>query len=462
MSKAHVTTETLPYPLVTLEGFGRYRQATQSYARPERVAELKDALSNTHTVIARGAGKSYGDAALNDGHTVISLERLDRMLGFDPATNILTAEAGVLVLDVMRFALARGLTMPVAPGSSAISLGGCAAFDIHSKNHWREGGFGDWLVGMRIMNADGEIVSCSPHESADLFYATVGGLGLTGIIVELDMRLVPIGGTNVRNTAIPFDGVSQLFERLDRALPSGSHCVAWMDLLNYRSPKGVIIASNYCDAAGGEMNRPGPHIPDLAPWYRTQDKPVDLLAMAFNTLSNRAFNVAFARRHRVQPERILSLRPFLFPWDAIPRWNRLYGRKGFVEYQCCVPSRTAAEAFGRILEHVLARRHACPVYFAAVKKMRQGVGMLSFPLDGYSLLLDFPVSRDVWSLLDELDSMVMHAGGRVFLAKDGRLSAAMFARMYSQLEQWKVVRRSIDPRGRFQSDMARRLGLVTA
>jgi decaprenylphospho-beta-D-ribofuranose 2-oxidase len=460
MSTARITTQTPPYPLVKLEGFGRYRQATQSYARPERIADLKDALSTTDTVIGRGAGKSYGDAALNDGHTVISLERLDRMLGFEPATNILTAEAGVLVLDVMRFALARGLTMPVAPGTSSITLGGCAAFDIHSKNHWREGGFGDWIVAMRILCANGEIVECSPKEKPELFFSTVGGMGVTGIIVDLSIRLVPLEGTHVRNTSTPFRDIPELFDRFDDKLPGASHCVAWMDLLNFTVPQGVVIASHYVDQSGHERHSAGPHLPDLNPWYQTHRKPVDAMALAFNTLSNRAFNIAFAARHRTQPVKVLPLRPFLFPWDMVPDWNRLYGRKGFVEYQCCLPASTARDTFSEVLGRVLAARRACPVYFAAAKRMRPGSGILSFPLDGFSLLLDFPAGRSVWPLLDEIDEVVANAGGRVFLAKDGRLSATMFARMYSNLAEWQRIRASIDPHGKFGSDMARRIRLV--
>jgi FAD/FMN-containing dehydrogenase len=285
-------------------------------------------------------------------------------------------------------------------------------------------------------------------------------MGVTGIIVDLSIRLVPLEGTHVRNTSTPFRDIPELFDRFDDKLPGASHCVAWMDLLNFTVPQGVVIASHYVDQSGHERHSAGPHLPDLNPWYQTHRKPVDAMALAFNTLSNRAFNIAFAARHRTQPVKVLPLRPFLFPWDMVPDWNRLYGRKGFVEYQCCLPASTARDTFSEVLGRVLAARRACPVYFAAAKRMRPGSGILSFPLDGFSLLLDFPAGRSVWPLLDEIDEVVANAGGRVFLAKDGRLSATMFARMYSNLAEWQRIRASIDPHGKFGSDMARRIRLV--
>ena len=439
-----------------LEGFGRYRAGVQRVARPERLADLEEIASGKSlgTLIPRGAGKSYGDAALNSTGYVLSLERMNRMLGFSETRNVLTVEAGVTVLDVMRFAVSRGLTLAVAPGSSAITMGGCAAFDIHSKNHWIKGGFGDWVDAMRILLADGQVIECSRTADPDLFFATLGGMGLTGVILDLDVRLEPLYGTRVRNESQSFTGLNEMFERFGEWLPTASHCVSWYDLLNHSDPRGVVISSTY--VAGEEPASAAV----MDEWDRVSNPPVDLLALTFNHLSNRLFNVAFAARHRGRPIRTSSLRPFLFPWDSIPDWNRLYGRKGFVEYQICVPEKSAAVAFQTLLSRVIRDRDRFPVYFAASKRMRAGVGILTFPLDGYSMLLDFPVRDGIWSMFDEFDRIVADHGGRVFLAKDGRLSAEAFSRMYPNIGRFREVRDRVDPNGRFCSDMARRIGLV--
>ncbi len=440
-----------------LEGFGRYRGGDQRVARPERLAALKEVVAKgpVSTIIPRGAGKSYGDAALNSTGCVLSLERMDKMLWFSEDRRLLTVEAGVQVLDVMRFALPRGLSLPVAPGSSAITMGGCAAFDIHSKNHWIKGGFGDWVEAMSVLLADGEIVSCSRMANPDLFYATLGGMGLTGVILDIDVRLEPLSGTRVRNESRTFNGLGEMFQAFNERLPTASHCVSWYDLLNYPNPRGVVISSTFVagpDPASDAV---------MDEWDRVSNPPVDLLALTFNNLSNRVFNFAFAAKHRVSPIRECSLRPFLFPWDSIPDWNRLYGRKGFVEYQICIPEAATEAAFDQLLTRVIRDRDRFPVYFAASKRMRPGVGMLTFPLDGYSMLLDFPVREGIWGMLDELDQIVAEHGGRVFLAKDGRLSSAAFARMYPGIDHFREVRERVDPTGRFCSDMARRIGLVT-
>ena len=444
-------------PRVRLEGFSRYRAGEQRLARPERVADLAEvvAFPPGDTIIPRGAGKSYGDAALNGAGTVLSLERMDRMLGFSASDSVLTVEAGVLVLDVMRFALPKGLTLAVAPGSSGISMGGCAAFDIHSKNHWVKGGFGDWVDSMRILLADGSIVACSRTSDPDLFFATLGGMGLTGVILDLDICLEPLAGTRVCNESLPFDGLDEMFAHFDRRLPTSSHCVSWYDLLNHPHPRGIVISSTFVAGPAPDSDAV------MKEWDRVSNPPVDLLALTYNHLSNRVFNVAFASKHRSRPVRECTLRPFLFPWDSIPDWNRLYGKKGFVEYQVCIPEHSARAAFTTLLSRVIRDRDRYPVYFAASKRMRPGAGMLTFPLDGYSMLLDFPVREGIWAMLDELDSIVADHGGRVFLAKDGRLSAPMFARMYSGIDHFQTIRDRVDPTGKFSSDMARRIGLVS-
>jgi len=438
-------------PRIFCAGFGGYRSAEQDFIRPERFDDLKAALqSETPTIAPRGLGRSYGDAALNENGALLLMERLDRCLAFDPETRVLRVEAGVRVLDIMRMFVPMGLTLAVVPGFSDITVAGCAAFDIHSKNHWRSGGFGDWVISMRIMLASGEIVDCTRTSSAELFYATLGGLGLTGIIVELEIQLAILPGTLVRNKSEAFEGLEGLFGRFEESIQRANYSVVWLDMLNGRNLTGIVISSSISDNAS---------VDDEMLWRKRKKKPLGLIAPFFNTLSNRAFNLMFAAKHKALPQVDVDLHSFLFPWDALPNWNRLYGKRGFVEYQCCLPLDYARAGLKEIISAVQAQKSTFPAFFAAVKRMRTGIGMLSFPIEGYSLLLDFPVREGLFRFLDKIDDIVIAHGGRVYLAKDGRLSASSFARMYPGREDWMKIREAVDPESRFASNMGRRLDL---
>jgi decaprenylphospho-beta-D-ribofuranose 2-oxidase len=439
-------------PRISCAGFGGYRRAEQGFIRPERIDDLRAALlqSAAGTLAPRGMGRSYGDAALNGPGALLSMERLDRFLAFDKETGVLRVEAGVRVLDVMRTTVPYGLALAAVPGLSAITVGGCAAFDVHSKNHWHAGGFGDWVISMRMMLASGEVVDCSRDLNTELFHATIGGLGLTGVILELEIQLDKLPGTLVESKSTAFEGVEDLMEKFQAAAATSSYVVAWIDMLNGRKAKGILIESSV-------LGEPDPRAEEL--WREKKPKPLNLVAPFFNTLSNRAFNLAFATRHKTRPQAVTDLRSFLFPWDALPNWNRLYGRAGFVEYQCCIPMDSAAAGLSKVIQAVLSKKSSFPVYFAAVKRMRSGLGMLSFPIDGYSLLLDFPVRDGLWEFLDQIDNIVADCGGRVYLAKDGRLSASAFARMYPRRNAWLELRETLDPGRQFASDMGRRLNL---
>lgn len=447
------TATKLPTSTSKRTGFGNYRSAEQLIYRPERRDEVLMAPAELtgSSLLATGLGNSYGDAALNASGILASMARMDRMLSFDAERAILSAEAGVTVLDVMRTFVPQGLTLAATPGLSNISLGGCAAFDIHSKNHWLTGGFGASVLSMRVLLADGKVIMCSREKDSDLFFATIGGMGMTGIILDMELQLHRLAGLTASSQSLPFRGVSELLKLIIEAKEksSTSHMVAWVDLLNRSDPGGYLIVSKL--VAGATSN-------DI--WKNKKAPPLGLIAPFFNRLSNKAFNLAFSLKHRFQPTAKTNLRSFLFPWDSMPNWNRLYGKKGFVEYQCCIPAGNAAESLTHLFAYVLRHKASFPAYFAAVKSIRAGDGMLSFPLDGYSILFDFPVSDGLWKFLDELDELIIAAGGRVYLAKDGRVSADAYQRMYPRLAEWQSIRRKYDPDNLFVSDMARRLNLV--
>lgn len=438
---------------VSHKGFGNYCRAEHFLQRPERQRDLKDSIVNRRpgeTLVPRGLGRSYGDAALNSSNLAVSTEKLDRFLNLDNQTRVLTVESGAKVIDVMDLMATKGLTLPVVPGLSDISIGGCVAFDIHTKNHWLQGGFGDNVQAFTLMLANGDLVECSRIINSDLFFATIGGLGLTGMITTVDLQLMPLHGKSVRNNATRFNDIDSLLDTFEAAASKSSHVVGWLDLLNKSCVSGFVLASSIVDEENLDAS-------DL--FKRKSKKPLNLIAPFYNKLSNKLFNAAFSLKHILSPNNVTDLDSFLFPWDALSNWNELYGKKGFVEYQCCIPLQNAKPGLQKLITTVLNNKSQCPCYFGAIKKMRNGAGMLSFPVEGYSLLMDFPIHDKLWSFVNELDKIVIEFGGRVYLAKDSRLPAEHFAQMYPLRNQWLEIRNSVDPHNRFSSDMGRRLKL---
>ena len=437
---------------VKYTGFGNYCSAEQFLVRPERLDDVRAAVLETRLgkVVARGLGRSYGDASLNASNAVISMERLNRFLDLDINARTIRVEAGVKIVDVMRITSRQRLMLPVVPGLSDITVGGCAAFDVHTKNHWHSGGFGDWVTSFRMLLASGEIIECSRVSNQEIFFATLGGMGLTGVIIDLDLKLDKLHGTQVVNHATSVNDLDHLLETFQHATATSTHAVVWLDLLNSKVPNGVVIASSIIEDEGADV---------MALYKPKIKKPLRLISPFYNKFSNKLFNLLFSAKYKATPKYTCSLDAFLFPWDALSNWNNLYGKAGFVEYQCCIPMKNGREGLAKILSTVLANKSSYPAYFAAIKRMRDGVGMLSFPVDGYSLLLDFPIKDGLWAFLDKLDQIVVGYGGRVYLAKDGRLSASAFADMYPLRNEWIRVREAVDPNNRFASDMGRRLNL---
>jgi decaprenylphospho-beta-D-ribofuranose 2-oxidase len=399
-------------------------------------------------LIAHGAGRSYGDAALNDGGDVLVTTRLDRFQSFDPATGELVAEAGTTIDEILRVFLPRGWCPPVCPGTAFVTLGGALANDVHGKNHDRDGSFAAHVRWFDLMPADGTVRRVTPESDPVLFAATAGGIGLTGVVVRLCLRLQK---TETAGVVVREDRMASLDDFLSAfagRARQATYSVGWIDSLarNGRLGRGILQTA---EPATGErayiQERPGIGV------------PVDLPDFALNPLSVAAFNALYF--HRVPAsgrERVLSLRRFLFPLDALQGWNRMYGRRGFRQYQCVLPNGQAAAGIRKLIDAVAGSRSAS--FLAVLKTLgREGRGFLSFPMPGLTLAVDFPNRPDTPDLLHRLDRIVLDHGGRVYLAKDSALTPEAFAEMYPRLGELRRVLAEIDPAGRFQSDMARRL-----
>jgi decaprenylphospho-beta-D-ribofuranose 2-oxidase len=435
----------------TLTGWGRTSRAACLAARPERVGELAEVL-NDHgddTLLAHGAGRSYGDVALNSGGRVVMTTRLDRLIELDTADDRLIAESGVSFGDAMNVSLAHGYMLPVVPGTGFATLGGGIANDVHGKNHHRAGSLGHHLIWFDLRLPNGQVRRVTPDGDTALFKATVGGIGLTGVIERLCIRLrrVPSNAVRVRKGRIR--DLEHFLRAFDDEQDRAEYVVGWIDAL----AKGARLGRGIIEA--GEPVASGVKVRTRKP-IRV---PLDFPAFAMSPLVVRAFNSVY--RSRVPPggtEYVLPYERFLFPLDALHDWNRIYGRRGFRQFQCVVPFNGGERALRAMLE--LISRSGSGSFLAVLKAMGQeGAGYLSFPKPGYTLALDFPNAPGAVDLIAQLEHIACEHGGRTYLAKDSTLSPERFRAMYPDLREYQRVLEDIDPEGRMNSDLARRLGL---
>lgn len=442
-----------------LSGWGRYpRHATELIVPggPEQFAS-SSAAAGRH--VARGNGRAYGDAAIGTDAT-LSTRSLDRMLAFDAATGRLTAEAGVLLSDILATFVPRGFFPPVVPGTKFVTVGGMIAADVHGKNHHRVGGFGGFVERLRLLLPSGEILECSPTLNADAFHATTGGMGLTGTILDATIALNRIEtGWLVQTTTIA-PNLAAAIAVLDRS-HDATYSVAWIDCLARGDALGRSLVFTAEHATRSDLDRLGPGRPPFPPAGRQRARmPFDFPAWALNSRSVRLFNEVYFRRnsHGAGQPRLVPWDPYFFPLDGIGDWNRMYGARGFLQHQCVVPPGAAEAVLGTIIARV---SHLASASFLAVLKKfgPAGPGYLSFPIEGLTLAIDVPVQDGLTGILDEIDRAVVGAGGRLYLAKDARQSPETLAAGYARLPEFREVRRRLGATGRLESRLSRRLAI---
>jgi len=411
-------------------------------------------------VIPRGLGRSYGDPAVNGGGAVVLAEKLGRLLAFDPEGGTVTCEGGASLARLLSFLVPRGFFLPVVPGTRFVTVGGAIAADVHGKNHHVDGTFGRHLEELTLLTAAGETLRCSHSENAGAFEATVGGMGLTGVVLSARLRLLPIETPLVKVVRRRTAGLDETLARLEEEERLGRYSVAWVDgLARGRSlGRGVLMRGDHLPAAELPRGRDGR---GALPEETGPSVPLDAPAFLLGPASVSAFNALYYAAGR-EGTSLSPLGPFFFPLDAVGAWNRLYGRRGFVQYQALLPRETAAEGCRLLLEEFSRERAAS---FLAVLKTTgpEGRGLLSFPRSGVTLALDVPnLGERLRPLARRLDAILLRLGGRLYLAKDALTDAASFAAMYPRLPEFRAARRRLDPEGRFSSSQARRLGLAEA
>lgn len=383
-------------------------------------------------------------------------EKLNRVASFDEKTGLLRAEAGTSLADILETFVPQGWFPPVVPGTRFVSLGGSVAADIHGKNHHHAGTFGRHVTGLEIVTADGSRLHCSPDVEPELFWATVGGMGLTGIITEVELQLIPI--------ETPYMIVQQTQAKdLDRSLGmlegeqwDDAYTVAWIDCgIGRGLGRSILIRGHHAKRA--DLPRRLRETNGI-PRSRQLKLPFGFSSFFLNRFTMAAFNETFYgwQGRRAAPF-IDTFDRFFFPLDRIENWNRMYGRKGFVQYQCVLPLAESERGLQEIMEELARSRRSS--FLSVLKRFGpEGSGLLSFPMAGHTLTLDFPIRDEgLFPFLDRLDHIVLKHGGRVYLAKDARMRAETFQAMYPRFAEWQRVKSRVDPEIRFDSDMARRL-----
>lgn len=447
----------MPNLLTSLSGWGRYPVQTCELQRPERFADLR---SETPSLIVRGQGRAYGDAALNENGRVLLTERVNRFLEFDKGQGTLRAEAGTTLADILAVIVPAGWFLMVTPGTKFVSLGGCVAADVHGKNHHRDGSFSACVLSLQMILADGSRVTCSPAEKPELFWATVGGMGLTGIIGEVTIKLTKIQNAYVQVRHHAARDLEQMFHQMQDTAFDDHYTVAWIDSLanGAKLGRGISMCGHHADLNGAPLG-----FRESGKAKHNRSIPFNFPDLMLNSLSISAFNDLYYRRAGAKREPFISnYDPYFYPLDAISNWNRMYGKRGFVQYQCVIPDAGAYDGMRQVLQMLSNSRR--PSFLAVLKRFgAQGKGLLSFPTSGYTLALDLPIrEHGLFALLHQLDEVVLQYGGRIYLAKDARLSAESFRAMYPRYAEWLKIKNTVDPQHRFSSSLSRRLGIGEA
>jgi decaprenylphospho-beta-D-ribofuranose 2-oxidase len=425
-----------------------------SVCRPESYAELKP---NQIISIARGLGKSYGDAALNTHGEIILTNRLDRFLAFDANKGILTVESGISIAKILEFIVKQGWFLPVVPGTAEVSLGGCIATDIHGKNHYYAGSLGQHVLGLQLITTNGTTIDCSPKVFPELFWGTIGGLGLTGIIGVVTLQLKRIETAYVKVQHQVKNNLKQIVEALLKEDSEFEYSVAWLDALNVPLSHGIIMKARHAGLL--ELPISQQRRPFFIPKYPFLKYPNFLSGCFLSTQLIKLFNKIYYFFEKNKQIYLQSYQNYFFPLDRIKNWPRLYGKKGFIQYQCVIPTEFAYFTINEILETLHKYKH--PIYLAVLKRFgKENFAPLSFPLSGITLALDIPISnKKLFISLDILDEIVIQAGGRIYLAKDARLKPKAFRKMYKRYPEWLTVKQYWDPKNKFSSSLSRRLNL---
>lgn len=433
-----------------LSGWGRYPHIDSTESRPAHVQSIQSLLESLQTpdLIARGLGRSYGDSAL--ARHSLQTQRLDHFLNFDETTGLLRCSAGVSFAEILKLFVPKGWFLPVTPGTQFVTLGGAIASDVHGKNHHVDGSISDHIISLSLCLASGEIIQCSPTQNRTLFLATCGGMGLTGVILEASLQLIAIDSAYIEETTWKTANLEETLA-LFEAHQSATYSVAWIDCLSTGKQLGrslLMLGEHATHNRALTLAKPS-----------KLSIPIEMPNALLNAYSVKAFNAAYYNKVRQrQSQRLVHYAPYFYPLDSIQNWNRLYGKQGFTQYQFVLPKDAGLEGMSTILKKIAHSKRGS--FLAVLKAFGKGNdNYLSFPTEGYTLALDFKIDSNLFTFLDELDRIVLDYGGRIYLAKDARMTEATFKQSYPRWEQFQEVRYQYGANTSFNSVQSKRLGL---
>lgn len=438
-----------------ISNWGNYPVRKSKIGEFDYVDDIKQFVSDHNKLIVRGNGRCYGDSSLND--IVLSQLAYDKIIELNRKEAIITCQSGVLLSDILDVTVKYGLFLPVTPGTKFITVGGAVAADVHGKNHHVEGCFSDHVLWMTVLLEDGSVAKCSKDDNPELFYATSGGMGLTGVILEVCFRLKPINSAYIRQESIKaknLDEVMKLFEDSE----NWTYTVAWINCLAKGKSQGRSILMRGEHADVDELPKKCKNRPLELKKKLQLNIPLNFPNFTLNKWSIKAFNFLFYNKQfKKVLKNIIDYNSFFYPLDAIANWNRMYGSRGFTQYQFVLPKENSSEGLKEILTRISKSGKGS---FLAVLKLfgkPNDNAMLSFPREGYTLALDFRIEKGLFKLLDELDEIVIKYGGRHYLAKDVRMTANTFSESYlDKIEQFENVVNKFN-KGKFESIQTKRL-----
>jgi decaprenylphospho-beta-D-ribofuranose 2-oxidase len=441
-------TATISTPDSTvISGWGGYPIQQARVLMPSSHSSYKAYLQQYSCVIARGMGRSYGDSA--NASTVLQTAYNDHFVAFDAATGLLTVEAGVMLREILKITVKHGWFLPVTPGTSFVTLGGAIASDVHGKNHHAYGTFGQHVVSMTLLLGSGEVVSTSPTQLPDLFYATCGGMGLTGVILQATIQLIPIQSAFIHQKTFKADSLEEACAAFE-VHSSSAYSVAWIDCLTTGKHLGrsVLMLGEHRESGGLDLTIKDPiSVPTYTP------------ASLLNSVTMKGFNAAYWTKASHNKTQTIPMLPYFYPLDAIGGWNKLYGKAGFVQYQFVLPKTGGVANMRLILTQIAQSGQGS--FLAVLKQFGPAnKNLLSFPIEGYTLALDFKFSQSTIALLHRLDDMVAGMGGRVYLTKDAVMRELSFKTTYPRWQEFESVRQKYWAIGKFASTQSKRLGLA--
>ncbi len=438
-----------------ISGWGNFPKVEAEVEKPVSAEQVKSLQKGLETCIPRGAGRSYGDSSLSA--SILESSNLNSTLNFDSELGVFTCQSGKMLSVILDEIVPKGYFLPVTPGTKLITIGGAIAADIHGKNHHVDGCFSQHVKWLKLLLADGTIKTCSQDENTDLFWATCGGMGLTGFILEAAFQLKPIQTSKIINRTIKCENLDQVISDLIKH-ENYTYSVAWID----------------CGTSGKNLGRSLLYLGEHASKEQVPDDglcayktPSPIVGLPFNlpnwTLNKwtvKVFNALYYGKVRAKDSTtIIGFEPYFYPLDIANNWNRLYGSNGFAQYQFVIPMEGAKEGMHQIMKEIVKSGESS---FLAVLKLfgEQNEGWLSFPKRGLQLALDFPVNKRSLALMDRLDDMIMEMDGRSYLAKDSRMKKAFFESSYPKLNQFKQLLSEVNPNREFRSLQSDRLGIT--